>query len=125
MQRKTFRLTTLGCRTNQYETQAYRDQLLAIGYEEAKEGEEAALCIVNTCTVTESADQTSRQQIRKLIRQNPQGQVVVTGCLAERRPDLIQKIGGVSKVVSNKEKERLIPDLFPEEDVPEFSIKNF
>ncbi len=125
MEKKTFRLSTLGCRTNQYETQAYRDQLLAIGYLEAGEGEEADLCIVNTCTVTESADQSSRHQIRKLIRQNPGGKVVVTGCLAERRPDLIQQIGGVTRVVPNTEKERLVVDLFPEEQIPEFSIKHF
>jgi threonylcarbamoyladenosine tRNA methylthiotransferase MtaB len=125
MKKKTFRLATLGCRTNQYESQAYRDQLLAIGYVEAQKGEGADLCIVNTCTVTESADQTSRHQIRKFIRQNPQSQVVVTGCLAERRPDLIQQIGGVSKIVSNREKEKLVAELFPEEGVPEFSIKNF
>ena len=125
MEKKTFRLTTLGCRTNQYETQAYRDQLLAIGYSEAKEGEEADLCIVNTCTVTESADQSSRHQIRKLIRQNPDGKVVVTGCLAERRPDLIHQIGGVARVVSNADKERLVTDLFPQEQIPEFSIKRF
>ena len=115
----------MGCRTNQYETQGYRDQLLAIGYLEALEGEEADLCIVNTCTVTESADQTSRHQIRKLIRQNPNGKVVVTGCLAERRPDLIHQIGGVTRVVPNQEKERLVTDLFPEEEIPEFSIKRF
>lgn len=123
--KKKFRLATLGCRTNQYETQGYRDQLLALGYVEAEEGEEAELCIVNTCTVTESADQSSRHQIRKFIRQNPEAKVVVTGCLAERRPDLIQEIGGVARVVSNHKKEQLIADLFPEEEVPEFSIKNF
>ncbi len=125
MSKKRFRLATLGCRTNQYETQAYRDQLVQLGYTEAKEGEEADLCIVNTCTVTESADRSSRHQIRQLIRQNQGAKVVVTGCMAERRPDLIQQIGGVSTVVPNKEKEGLIADLFPDEDVPEFSIKNF
>lgn len=125
MEKKSFRLATLGCRTNQYETQAYRDQLIGLGYVEALEGEEADLCIVNTCTVTESADQTSRNQIRKLIRQNPRGKVVVTGCLATKSPELIQGIWGVAKVVSNQQKEGLIADLFPEEDVPEFSIKNF
>ncbi len=123
--KKIFRLATLGCRTNQYETQAYRDQLLQMGYREAVEGEEADLCIVNTCTVTESADRTSRHQIRQLIRQNKGAKVVVTGCLAERRPDLIQNIGGVSTVIPNKEKESLIASIFPEEDVPEFSIKHF
>lgn len=123
--KKTFRLATLGCRTNQYETQAYRDQLIAIGYEEAGEGESADLCIVNTCTVTESADQSSRHQIRKFIRQNPESEVVVTGCLAERRPDLIKEIGGVSKIVPNGEKENLVTSLFPAIEVPEFSIKHF
>lgn len=125
MNKKRFRLATLGCRTNQYETQAFRDQLLQLGYLEAEEGEEADLCIVNTCTVTESADRTSRHQIRQLIRQNKEAKVVVTGCLAERRPDLIQKIGGVTTVVPNKEKEGLVASLFPDADVPEFSIKHF
>ncbi len=124
-QGKKFRLATLGCRTNQYETQGYRDQLLALGYREAKEGEEADLCIVNTCTVTESADQSSRHQIRKLIRNHPQAKVVVTGCLAERRPDLMQQIEGVSHIVPNREKENLIASLFPDEAVPEFAIKHF
>lgn len=104
MEKKKFRLATLGCRTNQYEGQAYRDQLLALGYQEAEEAEGADLCIVNTCTVTESADLSSRYQIRKLIRENPRAQVVVTGCLAERRPDLIEKIGGVARVVPNLKK---------------------
>lgn len=123
--KKKFRLATLGCRTNQYETQAFRDQLLRLGFEEASVDQEADLCIVNTCTVTESADSASRHQIRQLIRENQQAQVVVTGCLAERRPDLIEKIGGVSRVVSNKDKERLIADLFPDQEAPEFSIQNF
>lgn len=122
---KTFRLATLGCRTNQYETQAYRDQLMALGYREAGEGEEADLCIINTCTITEAADQSSRHQIRKFVRQNPNAKVVVTGCLAEREPELIQAIGGVNRVVPNKKKEQLVTELFPEEEVPEFSIKHF
>ncbi len=125
MKKKRFRLATLGCRTNQYETQAYRDQLIQLGYEEAKEDEVADLCVVNTCTVTESADRSSRHQIRQLVRKNAGAQVVVTGCLAERRPDLVQQIGGVSAVVPNKEKEQLVASLFPEEEVPEFSIKHF
>jgi threonylcarbamoyladenosine tRNA methylthiotransferase MtaB len=123
--KKRFQLATLGCRTNQYETQGYRDQLLALGYQEVGEGEEADLCIVNTCTVTESADQSSRHQIRKLARNHPHAQIVVTGCLAERRPDLIHQIKGVTHVVPNLEKENLISSLFPDEEVPEFSIKNF
>ena len=67
---KKFRIATLGCRTNQYESQAYRDQLLAMGYTEAVGDEEADLCIVNTCTVTASADSSSRYQIRQLAKKN-------------------------------------------------------
>ncbi len=122
---KKFKIATLGCRTNQYESQAYRDQLLALGYLEAKEGEAADLCIVNTCTVTAAADSSSQRSVRQLVRQNTGAQVVVTGCLAQRRPDLIKKIGGVSHVVPNKEKERLLEVIFPGEQLPEFSIKNF
>lgn len=121
---KKFRLATLGCRTNQYETQGFRDQLLALGFSEAAEDEAADLCVVNTCTVTESADKSSLHQIRQFVKQNPEGNVVVTGCFAERE-DLITKIGGNLKIVRNKEKEHLVADLFPDVEVPEFSIKNF
>lgn len=122
---KKFKITTLGCRTNQYESQAYFDQLVAMGYSQAGEGETADLCIVNTCTVTESADSHSRHAIRQLARDNPETKLVVTGCWAERQPDAVKQIEGVSSVVSNRDKENLVAALFPEEDVPEFSIKNF
>lgn len=125
MERKTFRLVTLGCRTNQYETQAYRDQLLAMGHVEAVEGERADLCVVNTCTVTESADRSSRLQIRQLVRESPGAEVVVTGCLAERQPQELLMIEGVTRLVSNREKERLIEKIWPEEEIPEFKITHF
>ncbi len=122
---KKFKIATLGCRTNQYESQAYHDQLETMGYSQALPGEHADLCIVNTCTVTESADSNSRHEIRSLIRENPNAKVVITGCFAERQPDLIRQIEGVTHVVSNKEKEKLLDFVFPEEEIPEFSIKNF
>ncbi len=124
-QQKKFKVVTLGCRTNQYESQAYQDQLEQMGYSAVQEGEHADICIVNTCTVTHSADSTSRHHIRQLIRNHPRSQVVVTGCLAERKPESLLQIQGVSKVVSNREKESLVSSLFPHEQVPEFSIKHF
>ncbi len=124
-QQKTFQIVTLGCRTNQYESQAYKDQLEAMGYSQAKDGEEAALCIVNTCTVTESADSSSRHEIRQLAKRNPQAKLVVTGCFAERDPGAIHAIEGVSHVVPNKDKENLLSVIFPETELPEFSIKQF
>lgn len=115
----------MGCRTNQYESQAYHDQLIAMGYEAAHEDESAEVCIVNTCTVTESADSSSRHAIRQLVRENDGAQVVVTGCFAERKPEAVLQIGGVSHVVPNRDKEKLLASIFPEEELPEFSIRHF
>lgn len=122
---KKFKIVTLGCRTNQYESQAYRDQLLSLGYTEAAENEPAEICIVNTCTVTESADSSSRHAIRQLARDNKESKLLVTGCFAERQPEAVKQIEGVTHVVANKDKEQLLAKIFPEESLPEFSIKNF
>lgn len=123
MTKKTFKIVTLGCRTNQYETQAYSDQLKEMGYSIADEGE-ADLCIVNTCTVTESADSSSRHAIRQLKRENPHAKVVVTGCYAERKPDEV-KAAGAEVVVPNSQKESLIKIALPDEEAPEFKINLF
>lgn len=126
MSHKKFKVVTLGCRTNQYESQAYQDQLTALGYTLAGEHDQADICIVNTCTVTESADSSSRHAIRQLARENEGAKVVVTGCFAERDPEAVKSIPGVSHVVPNKEKEKLLSVLFPEEEeLPEFQIKQF
>lgn len=122
---KKFKVVTLGCRTNQYESQAYQDQLETMGFSQAEEGEHAEVCIVNTCTVTASADSSSRHSILKLARENPETKLVVTGCFAERQPDFVKSMEGVSLVVPNQEKENLLSKLFPDEELPEFSIRNF
>ena len=72
---KKFKVVTLGCRTNQYESQGYSDQLKKMGYRAAAKNEEADLCIVNTCTVTEGADRSSRHEIRSLLRENPKAKM--------------------------------------------------
>ena len=125
MTNKKFKIVTLGCRTNQYESQAYHDQLDAMGYTSAEDHEKADICIVNTCTVTESADSSSRHEIRRLARENPGSQLVITGCFAERQPDLVRQIEGVTHVVPNKHKENLLESVFPAAELPEFSIKRF
>ena len=125
MQEKKYKISTLGCRTNQYESEAYATQLRTLGYREAGEGEEADICIVNTCTVTESADSSSRYQIRQLHRQNPGASLVVTGCLAERLPEELKAIPGVTHLVPNKDKENLLASVFPNEELPEFKIDQF
>lgn len=123
---KKFKVVTLGCRTNQYESQGYADQLRQMGYLAAQEGEQADLCIINTCTVTESADSSSRHQIRQLLKEHPQAQIAVTGCMAESAPEAIHQIGEKIRVIPNAQKEQLLEHLFPEEEnLPEFSIQAF
>jgi len=123
---KKFKIVTLGCRTNQYESQGYADQLRAMGYEPATDSEPADVCIVNTCTVTESADSSSRLRIRQLVRENPEAKIAVTGCMAESAPNVITTLGENIHLVPNKTKEQLIEQLFPDEaQWPEFRIQAF
>jgi threonylcarbamoyladenosine tRNA methylthiotransferase MtaB len=124
--KKKFKVVTLGCRTNQYESQGYADQLRQMGYVAAGDGEEADLCIVNTCTVTEGADSSSRHQVRALLREHGNAQVVVTGCMAESAPEALLQLGERVQLVPNARKELLIEELFPEEEnLPEFQIQAF
>jgi len=123
---KKFKVVTLGCRTNQYESQGYTDQLRQMGYAVAGEGEEADLCIVNTCTVTEGADSSSRHQIRSLLREHPQAKIAVTGCMAESAPEVLLQMDGRIQIVPNAKKEQLLEQIFPEEEnLPEFNIQAF
>lgn len=99
--------------------------MLQMGYTPAADGETADLCIVNTCTVTESADSSSRHEIRQLAKNNPHARVVVTGCSVERQPEKIRAIAGVTDLVPNADKESLLNHIFPDQEIPEFSIRNF
>jgi threonylcarbamoyladenosine tRNA methylthiotransferase MtaB len=123
---KKFKVATLGCRTNQYESQGYTDQLRQMGYVPAEEGEEADLCIVNTCTVTEGADSSSRHQVRALLKEHPNAKVAVTGCMAESAPQALLQLDSRIQIVPNADKERLLELVFPdEESLPEFNIQTF
>lgn len=124
--KKKFKIHTLGCRTNQYESQAYKTQLETLGFQEVQEKEPASICIVNTCTVTEGADRSSKYSIRQFVKQNPDSKIFVTGCMVENEKEEIQKISPNIKTISNLEKEGLLSHIFPEvEDLPEFNIKQF
>lgn len=104
----TLKTLTLGCKVNQYETELVREGLARIGYEDAAEGQEADLCVVNTCTVTNEGDSKSRHAIRKLARENPNTRIVVMGCYATRAPEEIKTLPNVVEVLTDK---REIPDL--------------
>ena len=73
---------TLGCKVNQYESEAMREQFAAAGFELVGEDELADVYVINTCTVTGIADRKSRQYIRRMKRLNPAAVVAVTGCYA-------------------------------------------
>ena len=105
---RTCRLVTLGCKVNQYETQLVREALLQSGYREASENESADLCVVNTCTVTNTGDSKSRQVIRQLSRQNPGTKTIVMGCYATRDPKIVADLPNVIEVVTDK---RELPDV--------------
>ncbi|NQT37779.1 MAG: tRNA (N(6)-L-threonylcarbamoyladenosine(37)-C(2))-methylthiotransferase MtaB [Planctomycetes bacterium] len=114
----TLKTVTLGCKVNQYETEYVRQGLVRAGYREAVDGEEADLCVVNTCTVTIEGDRKSRQAIRQLSRQNPHAEIVVMGCYATRAAEEVAQLPGVAQVVTDKAR---LPDLlarFGLTDVP-------
>ena len=95
---------TLGCKLNFAETSALRDRLAAEGVETAAEGEQADLCIVNTCSVTDTADHKCRQAIHRLTREHPGAVVLVMGCYAQLRPEQVAAIEGVDLVVGMEQK---------------------
>ncbi|MCL2436857.1 MAG: tRNA (N(6)-L-threonylcarbamoyladenosine(37)-C(2))-methylthiotransferase MtaB, partial [Clostridiales bacterium] len=100
---------TLGCKVNQYETEALKERLVSRGYEVAQEDGLADIYIINTCTVTSLADRKSRQYIRRAKKINPACVIAVTGCYAEIKPEEAAAIDGVDIVIGNKNKME-IPD---------------
>jgi len=104
------KFTTLGCKLNFAETSALGKTLLQRGHERVKPGEQANVCVVNTCSVTDVADQKGRQAIRRLHRENPEAVIIVTGCYAQLKPQEVADIEGVNYVIGANDKER-IPEL--------------
>lgn len=101
---------TLGCRVNQYESEAIGEMMVKAGYELVPFSEFADCYIINTCTVTGMSDKKSRQIIRRAKHVNPEAVVVVTGCYAQTAPDEIQKIDGVNIIVGTNDRKK-IPQL--------------
>ncbi|MBO4427797.1 MAG: tRNA (N(6)-L-threonylcarbamoyladenosine(37)-C(2))-methylthiotransferase MtaB [Bacteroidales bacterium] len=101
---------TLGCKLNYAETSTYERGFRAAGLDVVGWREKADVYLVNTCTVTETANAKSRSEIRKLHRINPAAQIVVTGCYAQMKPDEVAAIEGVARVFLSDEKAAVVPE---------------
>ena len=103
--------TTLGCRVNQYDTQAMKEQMEKADFETVPFEEPADIYVINTCTVTAAADAEGKQLVRRAKAKNPGSFIVVTGCLAQDRPEEIAALPGVNLVVGNTGKSNLLKKI--------------
>ena len=110
-QGKTAKHFTLGCKLNFSETSTFGQMLQEMGVRTADKAEKADLCLINTCSVTEVADSKCRQAIRKMVKENPDSFVIVTGCYAQLEAETVAKIEGVDLVLGSNEKANLIDYL--------------
>ena len=115
-------LETLGCRLNESEIDAMGRAFRQVGHEITQEPQEAGICVINTCAVTQEAGRKSRQLIHQAHRAAPQAQIIVTGCYSEIEKAKVAAIPGVTQVVSNLDKDKLVslvmgiaPEVFDEE----------
>ena len=101
------RIITLGCKVNQYESQAMLSDLLDNGYEAAHDGEEADAVIINSCTVTASSDQKVRQTVRRARADHPNAVIVLTGCMPQAFPEKSANLLEADIVIGNRERSAL------------------
>lgn len=102
---KTFRILTLGCKVNQYESEALAQQFLRAGYRPAEAGESVSVSVVNTCSVTNMSDRKSRKMIRQCAKDSDM--VAVCGCYAQAKSEEAANIEGVDLVIGNGNKHKL------------------
>lgn len=107
MNTATVSVCTLGCRVNQYESDAIAEELESYGIKIVPFGEVCDVAIINTCSVTAESDRKSRQMIRRVKKISPDSTVIVTGCSSQIFPDEIMKIPGVFAVIGNGAKDRV------------------
>ena len=102
--RNTVAVYTLGCKVNQYESEAILEALEKRGFQPGKPEDHCDIYIINTCTVTAESDRKARQFIRRAINKNPDAYILVTGCLAQTAPESISAIAGVDVICGNANK---------------------
>ena len=115
-------LHSIGCRLNQSEIETMARQLLASGHEIVDEASQADKVVINTCAVTAEAARDARSQTRRIHRNNPAADIVLTGCYATIAPNELAQLPGASHVVVNKDKGQLVQLLDPQAriDLPVF-----
>ena len=111
MSQKTIATYTLGCKVNQYETNAVEEIFTQNGYTLIDFEEKADIYIINTCTVTSMSDRKSRQIIRRAKKNNDDAVVVVIGCYAQNDPDAVIKIDDVNLVMGTKDKNKIYEEV--------------
>ena len=103
----SFYIQNFGCRATQADGAAIERQFQERGLTPADAPTQAEVVVINSCTVTASADQDARAAIRRIRRENPDCQIVVTGCYAQRAPQEVASLPGVSRVIGNSHKHQL------------------
>ena len=103
----SFHVQNFGCRATQADGAAIERQFEERGWARVAQAGDAEVVVLNTCTVTASADQDARAAIRRVHRENPQARIVVTGCYAQRSPEELAALPGVALVIGNSHKHRL------------------
>ncbi len=103
---KSFLIKTLGCKVNSYESEFIRGLLLSKNYKEVSEN--ADICIVNTCTVTNTADNKSKQVINNIKKNNPNALVIACGCFCQFRKDEIESLIDADIIIGNKNKSKML-----------------
>src|SRR5437016_4068217 len=102
-----FYVQNFGCRATQADGAAIERQFLDQGLRPALDSAEADIVVINSCTVTAEADRDARAAVRRLHRQNPERQIIITGCYAQRAPQEVAALPGVSRVIGNSHKHEL------------------
>ena len=123
---KTVAFITLGCKVNQYETNAMIQQFIEKGYEVVDHTEKADIYIVNTCTVTNMSDRKSRQMLRRVKELNQEAIVVACGCYAQVAKEELEKIEEINLVLGNNEKKDIVEHVekYIESNIPEVQTED-
>ena len=106
--KKTVAFCTLGCKVNQYETDAMRGSFEAEGYEVKEFSQEASVYVINTCTVTNMADRKSRQMMHRAKKKNPDGIIVAVGCYVQAAKEQLEEDTLIDLVIGNNMKSRVV-----------------